>query len=392
MRIIVMCGKGGVGKTTLAAALGVQAAKLGKRALVFSVDPAHSLGAAMDTPLGPQPTRVAPNLWGAELEAIAEVESEWADAKAYAASLMESQGLEGRLGGEIAQLPGVTELAALIKLKQIYDAKQFDVVIVDNAPTAFAMRLLSLPEIVGWYARQALSLYEKYSAQLLMVAPMFGAGLPLPSGQLIGRASGLVSQLRELPLILADPTITSTRLILSPDRLALEEAKRAYAQLCLYGLNADCVVLNGTLPESVQDPFFKLRREAERSVQELADLAFAPLMIHRVPLLEGEAIGLAALNSLADVAWPTTLNDPTMPLSEERAVRISPEGGKLLVSIKLPYVAASDVDLAKSGNELYITVGNHRRHLLLPPDARDMQPVKAKFSEGRLLVTLARPE
>jgi arsenite-transporting ATPase len=390
MRIIVMCGKGGVGKTTLAAALGVKAAQAGKRTLVFSVDPAHSLSLAMDAPLGPQPVSVGPNLWAAELEAIEEVDTNWADVRDYFSSLMQSQGLQDRLGGEISSLPGINEFAALVKLKQFYDSGRFDTIVLDNAPTGFALRLLSLPEIFAWYAKHAIRLYEKHGPQLMLMLPMFGASVPMPQPGLVGKAMGLVEQLKDLPLIFADPTRTSTRLVLTPDRLALEEAKKAYGYLSLYGLNADAVIVNGVLPDAVQDPFFAKRREAEQAVRAQARALFAPLPVWEVPLQPHEATGLGALMALAASAWPEA--DPTAPLSHERAISITAQDGQLLVSIKLPFVASKDVDLAKFENELYITIGNHRRNLLLPPEARDMQPVKAKFTEGRLLVTLASPE
>jgi arsenite-transporting ATPase len=388
MRLIVMCGKGGVGKSTLAAALGVKAADLGQRTLVFSVDPAHSLALALDTPLGPFPAQVTDKLWGAELEAIEEIDANWGDVKDYFLTLMQSQGLDNRLGGELSSLPGINEFAALIKLKQYIDSNQFDTIILDNAPTGFALRLLSLPSIFNWYAKQAIKLYERHGAQIMMMIPMVGASIPIPSSTVIGRAVGLAEQLKDLPLIIANPEITSTRLVMTPDKLAHEEAKQAYRYLCLYGLNADEVYVNQTLPDTVNDPFFAGRKAAEAAVREQVKTDFAPLPVREVPLQPEAVIGLEALRRLADSLWPE--GNPTAPQSDDRSLMITPQDGQILVSIKLPFVGPKDVDLAKFENELYITIGNHRRTLLLPPDAADMQPIKAKFSEGRLLVTLAR--
>lgn len=388
MRLIVMCGKGGVGKSTLAAALGVKAAAAGQRTLVFSVDPAHSLSLALDVPLGPHPEKVADKLWGAELEAIEEIDANWSDVKDYFLTLLQSQGLDNRLGGELSSLPGISEFAALVKLKQYMDSAQFDTIILDNAPTGFALRLLSLPEIFNWYAKQAIKLYERHGAQLLLMIPMVGATLPVPSSNVIGRARGLVDQLKDLPLVIADPAVTSMRLVMTPDKLALEEAKKTYSHLCLYGLNADEVYLNQVLPDTVTDPFFADRRAGEAGVRAQAKADFAPLPVREIPLQPQALVGLEALRRLADATWPS--GDPTAQQSHERSLTFTEQDGQLIVGIKLPFVTSKDVDLAKFENELYITIGNHRRNLLLPPSAADMQPIKAKFSEGRLLVTLAR--
>lgn len=388
MRLIVMCGKGGVGKSTLTAALGVKAAAAGQRTLVFSVDPAHSLALALDHPLGPHPIKVSEHLWGAELEAIEEIDANWSDVKDYFLTLMQSQGLDNRLGGELSGLPGISEFAALVKLKQYMDSAQFDTIILDNAPTGFALRLLSLPEIFNWYAKQALKLYERHGAQLLLLIPMVGASLPVPSSGVLTRARALAEQLKDLPLVIADPAITSMRLVMTPDMLALEEAKKTYSHLSLYGLNVDEVYLNQVLPDSVTDPFFADRRAGEAVVRQQAKELFAPVPVREVPLQPQALVGLAALSRLAETTWPQ--GDPTAQQSHERAITFSEQGDQLIVGIKLPFVSSKDVDLAKFENELYITIGNHRRNLLLPPSAADMQPIKAKFSEGRLLVTLAR--
>jgi arsenite-transporting ATPase len=176
--------------------------------------------------------------------------------------------------------------------------------------------------------------------------------------------------------------------VLTPDTLALEETKKLYAHLCLYGLNADEVYLNQVLPDFIKEPFFDHRRAAENQVRERVRADFAPLPVREVPLQAKPTIGLDALGALADAVWPS--GDPIAPQSTERSLIITEQDGQLLVSIKLPFATSKDVDLAKFENELYITLGNHRRNLLLPKEAADMQPIKAKFSEGRLLVTLAK--
>jgi arsenite-transporting ATPase len=188
--------------------------------------------------------------------------------------------------------------------------------------------------------------------------------------------------------MIADPAVTSIRLVLTPDALALEEAKKAYGHMCLYGLNADEVYLNEVLPDFVKDHFFVERRKLQDDIRHQATEAFKPLPLREVPLQATPPTGLDALGALADAVWPT--GDPAARQSNDRAINVAEVDGQVLVDIKLPFATAKDVDLAKFENELYITLGNHRRTLLLPKSAAEMQPIKAKFSEGRLLVTLAR--
>jgi arsenite-transporting ATPase len=389
MRIILMCGKGGVGKSTLAAALGARSAAAGQRTLVYSVDPAHSLAWTFNQAVGAQPTPVGPSLWAAEIEALAVLDDQWGDVREYLDGVIKSQGIQQGAGGELATLPGVHEFASLMKLKQHADGGQFDVIVVDHAPTAFALRLLSLPDVMGWYAKHGKRIWERYGAQLMLALPMLGANIPLPSGGMIGKGLETLEQLRGLPALLADPAITSARLVLTPEDPALQEAKDLYAHLSLYGLTTDQVLVNRLLPATVQDPFFAGRRTREQAVRMLAHEAFEPVGVVEVEMRADEPRGVADLAAFGEQVWPSA--DATARQTQDLAVRISREDDRVLVDLKLPFVAAKDVDLAKFENELYITIGQHRRNLVLPPDTTDMQPVKAKFTEGRLLVTLARP-
>ena len=388
MRIILMCGKGGVGKSTLAAALALRAAQRGARTLLFSVDPAHSLGPVLGVPVGAAVTQVADRLWATELEAVGGLTDQWEDAKGYAESLLRSQGLEQPLGAELAMLPGVEEAAALTKLKAYADSGQFDAIVIDNAPTGFALRLLALPEIAAWYAKHARRLYERYGAQLMMALPMLGATFPMPPQGLIGRGLGAADSLQALPGLLTDPAVTSAKLVLTPEQLGLAEAKNLYKWLSIYGLTVDEALVNLVLPPDVHDPFFagQKAREAAIIAQAREDFAGLPLReIHRHP---EELVGLDAIAALGAQLWPE--GDPLAPLATDPAVKIERVDGEVRVAIKLPFVEPKGVDLAKFENELYITIGQHRRNLLLPPETAEMQPVKAKFSDGKLLVTLAR--
>ncbi|MDB5099134.1 MAG: arsenic-transporting ATPase [Cyanobacteria bacterium RYN_339] len=388
MRIILMCGKGGVGKSTLAAALGARSAAVGQRTLVYSVDPAHSLAWTFDQAVGGTPTPLGPNLWAAELEALSLLDDQWGDLRGYLDSVIKSQGFQQGAGAELASLPGVHEFAALLRLKQHADSKQFDVIIVDHAPTAFALRLLSLPDVMGFYAKHGKRLWERYGAQMMMALPMLGANIPLPTGGMIGKGLETLELLRGLPALLADPAVTSARLVLTPETPALDEARNLYAHLSLYGITTDQVLVNRLLPAAVVDPFFAEPREREQGVRARAQAEFAPVAVSEVEMLAQEPRGIAKLTAFGEQVWPSS--DATARQTQDLALRVTQDGEQVMVDIKLPFVTAKDVDLAKFENELYITIGQHRRNLVLPPETTDMQPVKAKFAEGRLLVTLAR--
>jgi arsenite-transporting ATPase len=388
MRIILMCGKGGVGKSTLGAALAVRAAHSGARTLLFSVDPAHSLAPILGTPVGPQMAQVADRLWATELEAVGGLTDRWADAKGYAETLLRSQGLDQPLGAELAMLPGVEEVAALVQLKTYVDSGQFDAIILDNAPTAFALRLLALPEIAAWYAKHATRLYERYGAQLLMLLPMLGGTFPAPPQGLIGRSLGSAGTLQDLPRLLTDPETTSAKIATTPDPMGLAEARELYKWLSVYGLTVDELLMNQVLPAAVADPFFTGQKQREAAIMAEAREAFAGLPVREIPRHPEPLAGLDALGALGAQLWPE--GDPLARRSTDVAIRIEPVDGEVRVAIKLPFVEPKAVDLAKYENELYITIGQHRRNLLLPAETADMQPVKARFSDGKLLVTLAR--
>lgn len=387
MRIILMCGKGGVGKSTLAAAMARRAAQAGQRTLLFSVDPAHSLAPVLGTPVGGQVVQVADRLWATELEAVGGLSEQWAEAKAYAETLMKSQGLEHPLGGELAMLPGVEEAAALTRLKAFVDSGQFDAIVLDNAPTGFALRLLALPEIALWYAKHARKLYERYGAQLMMMLPMMAGSLPMPNPGLIGGSVGSLEKLEALPKLLGDPAVTSAKIVMTPDRLGQAEARELYKWLSVYGVTVDELLVNQVLPEAVTDPFFAGQKAREAQLLAETREAFAPLPVRAIEKQADELAGLPAIEAFGERLWPA--GDPLARQGADQAVTITAAGAEVHVAIKLPFVPREAVDLAKFENELYITIGQHRRILLLPAETAGMQPVKAKFSEGKLLVTLA---
>ena len=247
MRVILMTGKGGVGKTSVAAATGLRCSELGYRTLVLSTDPAHSLADSFDLELGHSPKQIKPNLWGAELDALMELEGNWGSVKRYITQVLQARGLDGVQAEELAILPGMDEIFGLVRMKRHYDEGEYDVLIIDSAPTGTALRLLSLPEVGGWYMRRFYKPLQNVSAVLRpLVEPLFRpiAGFSLPDKEVMDAPYEFYLQIEALETILTDPKKTSVRLVTNPERMVIKESLRAHAYLSLYNVSTDLVIAN----------------------------------------------------------------------------------------------------------------------------------------------------
>lgn len=269
MRVILMTGKGGVGKTSVAAATGLRCAELGYRTLVLSTDPAHSLADSFDLELGHEAQQVRPNLWGAELDALLELEGNWGAVKRYITQVLQARGLEGIQAEELAILPGMDEIFGLVRMKRHYDEGEFDVLIIDSAPTGTALRLLSLPEVGGWYMRRFYKPFQNISVALRpLVEPIFRpiAGFSLPDKEVMDAPYEFYQQIEALEKVLTDNTQTSVRLVTNPEKMVIKESLRAHAYLSLYNVATDLVIANRIIPQSVQDPFFKDGKKIKNNI------------------------------------------------------------------------------------------------------------------------------
>ncbi|MEM9979068.1 MAG: ArsA family ATPase, partial [Cyanobacteria bacterium P01_D01_bin.2] len=264
MRVLLMTGKGGVGKTSVAAATGLRCAELGYKTLVLSTDPAHSLADSFDMELEHTPREVKPNLWGAELDALRELEGNWGAVKRYITQVLQARGLEGVEAEELAILPGMDEIFSLVRMKRHHDEAEYDVLIIDSAPTGTALRLLSLPEVAGWYMRKLYKPFQAVSAALRpLVEPIFRpvAGFSLPTTEVMDAPYEFYEQLVELEKVLTDTATTSVRLVTNPEKMVIKESLRAHAYLSLYNVGTDMVVANRIIPDTVTDPFFQRWKE-----------------------------------------------------------------------------------------------------------------------------------
>ena len=390
MRVILMTGKGGVGKTSVAAATGLRCAELGYKTLVLSTDPAHSLADSFDLELGHDPRLIRPHLWGAELDALMELEGNWGAVKRYITQVLQARGLDGVQAEELAILPGMDEIFGLVRMKRHYDEGTYDVLIIDSAPTGTALRLLSLPEVGGWYMRRFYKPLQGMSVALRpLVEPFFRpiAGFSLPDKEVMDAPYEFYEQIEALEKVLTDNTQTSVRLVTNPEKMVIKESLRAHAYLSLYNVSTDLIIANRIIPDKVTDPFFARWKENQQVYkQEIYD-NFHPLPVKEVPLYSEEMCGLPALERLKETLFAG--EDPTKVYYQENTIRVVQQENNYSLELYLPGIPKEQIQLNKTGDELNIRIGNHRRNLVLPQALAALKPSGAKMEDDYLKISFS---
>ncbi|MCE5260250.1 MAG: ArsA family ATPase [Chloroflexi bacterium] len=384
MRIILYTGKGGAGKTTLAAATALYSAHLGHRTLAVSTDTAHSLADALQLPLGNDPRAVgASGLDAAELDSASELEHYWGEIKQRITALLVAEGVDATAAGELAVLPGLDEIIALVRIKRIYNAGCYDGLIIDSAPTGAAMRLLAAPDLTNWYTRYLTGL--THSAVKLLLPKLQGAfKLPISAGAIQERLQELIDELQALRALLTDNTVTTVRLVLNPDNLSLRETQRAYTYFSLFGLTVDALYLNRLYPSEIADPYLQNWIADQAHYRQEAAELFAPLPLFEVPLQRREVLGSAQLLALAEALYGDI--DPLPPLAEEQPVSYSLEQGRYTLMLRVSGITSGEVELNRQGDELQVRLSNYRRTLTLPQYLAGLQPTFAEVNGEHLRV------
>ena len=387
MRVILMTGKGGVGKTSVAAATGLRCAELGYKTLVLSTDPAHSLADSFDLELGHEPRSVRPNLWGAELDALMELEGNWGAVKRYITQVLQARGLDGVQAEELAILPGMDEIFGLVRMKRHHDEGEYDVLIIDSAPTGTALRLLSIPEVGGWYMRRFYKPLQGMSVALRpLVEPLFRpiAGFSLPDKEVMDAPYEFYEQIEALEKVLTDNKQTSVRLVTNPEKMVIKESLRAHAYLSLYNVSTDLVVANRIIPETVNDPFFEKWKNNQQIYKQEIHENFHPLPVKEVPLFSEVMCGMEALERLKETLYKD--EDPAQVYYQEDTIRVVQNEQDYSLELYLPGIPKEKVQLNKTGDELNIRIGNHRRNLVLPQALAALKPSGAKMEEDFLKI------
>jgi len=390
VRIIFFAGKGGVGKTSVAAATGIKAAEMGKKTLIMSLDAAHSLIDIFD--LGRnlldqnrgKPIKVRDNLWLQELDIQEEIQKNWGSIHKYLSLLLNTTGLNEILAEELAILPGMEEVSLLLYINQYVQRKKFEVIILDCAPTGESLRFISIPTTLEWY----MSKVFKMERTLVKIARPIAKriyNVPLPGDDYFETLEKLFTRLKGVDLILTDPQCTTVRLVTNPEKIVLKETQRAYMYFCLYRMHIDAIVMNRIFPEGVRDDYFSEWKKNQETYRKKAEEYFSPLPILSVPLFREEVLGYEQLKRMAEEVYAG--KNPLDHFYSGELYRLEKKDGAYRLLLKLPFASKEDIVLNTFAEELSIRLGGYKRLIPLPRPVAGARSVRAKMDGDTLQIT-----
>jgi len=388
-RTILYTGKGGVGKTSVAAASARRCAAAGLRTVVLSTDPAHSLSDSLEAELGSSPTPCGDNLWGQEVQAQEEMERHWEAVQDWMGEMLAERGVDRITADELTVPPGMDELFSLLQIKRHHETGDYDAIVVDCAPTGETLRLLSFPDVASWWLEKVFPIERR----LMAAARPFARTLldvSLPPDRVFDDVERLVVNLVAMNTILRDRRSTSVRLVMNPDRMVIREAMRTYTYLNLYGYLTDAVVVNRVFPEEVDGGYFEGWRVHQQEQMELVRSAFSPVPILTAPFFEQEVAGGAMLDRLADAVFAE--HEAEALMYEDLSQELSSTNGTATLRVPLPFAEKGDIDLKKIGLEVVVRVGGQKRTIVLPGAMAAYRPESAQFEDGALSVTFQKDE
>ena len=389
MRIVLVTGKGGVGKTTVAAATALAAADSGKRTLVTSTDPAHSLSDALTVHLDSEPTEVAPGLEGQQIDTQRQLDRYWGSIRDQLMEVLDWGGAAGIEAEEFLVFPGMDELFALLEVNRHARSGDYDVLVVDCAPTAETLRLLSLPEVLSWYFEKVLPTERR----LMKAARPFLnrlTSLPIPEDEVFSAAQSVFESVEGVKELMANPLITSARLVVNPEKMVIDEARRTYSYLGLFGYGVDGVVVNRILPDLVRDPYFERWRAIQKGHLDAIDDAFAEVPRLRLRLFDDEMVGVERLRLMAGELYGD--RDPIDDFEATSPFRVLETGDSVTMELDVPFFEKTDLDVFRHGNEVYIQLGSYRRSFVLPDALHRRVITQAKLDGGTLRVAFGNRE
>lgn len=392
MRILLFSGKGGVGKTSVAAATGVRLAERGYRTLVMSVDPAHSLADSFDVAgdlfhgATGEPVSMADRLSIQEVNIQREIKVHWDAISSYITSLLRTSGISALEAEELAIFPGMEELSALMYVNQYRRSKQFDVVVLDCAPTAESLRFVSLPTTLDWYMKHVFSFERRVLKAVRPIANRI-APVEMPKDEYFQNIADLFGKVEGVDKLLEDARITSVRLVTNAEKMVLRETQRAFVYFSLHGLTVDSVIVNRLFPSEIHDEFFNDWRELQKKTLAEIESYFAPIPVSKVPLFRHEVLGIERLRELSGVLY-TADEDPAAVTRTERPYSFVREGEQYQIRLRMPFTEKREIGLFKKKDELVVEVGTLRRHIGLPTTMAAMQPAKARMEHDVLVVEM----
>ena len=389
MRIILYTGKGGVGKTSVAAATAVKTAGEGLKTLVVSTDPAHSLGDSLDIKLSPEPVKIRENLWAQEINAIHEVEKGWGQVQAYFTSLFTAKTVKDITTEELTVFPGMEDLLSLLRILRYYKEKAFDLIIIDCAPTGETLALLSFPEMLRWWMeklfplkRTAIKVFKPIAEPIL--------GIPMPSDNVMGEIQNIYNQLDEMKKIFGDRETTSIRIVVNPEKMVIKEAQRSFTYLNIYDFNIDAVIINRMIPDNVSDDYFSAWKNTQKHYKQMIIDSFSPLPIYEAPLFEREVVGVEMLTKMGNALFGDV--DPVEIKYNTRTQRIDKKEDEYVLSIYMPFTDKKDLSLNQKGDELIVKAGNIKRNISLPRTLVNLSIKGAKYEDDMLKIRFGGEE
>jgi arsenite/tail-anchored protein-transporting ATPase len=383
-RTILYTGKGGVGKTSVAAATARRCAAAGLRTIVLSTDPAHSLGDSLEAELGPETREVSQRLWAQQIEAQAEMEANWSAVREWLGRILADRGVLGVAAEELTVPPGMDELFSLLQIRSHHAGGAYDVIVVDCAPTGETLRLLSFPDVARWWLDKVMPWERRLVSAARPFAKTF-LDVPLPGDDVFADVQSLVTNLVAMNAILRDRERTSIRLVMNPDRMVVREAQRTFTYLNLYGYLTDAVVVNRVFPEELSGSYFGAWRDRQSEQLDAVREGFAPVPVLLARYFPEEVIGAAMLDRLGAELFDG--DRPERVMHTELAQRIRDEGGRTVLSIPVPFADRSELDLSRVGQELIVRAGREKRTIILPTALARLRPAGARLEAGTLEVS-----
>jgi arsenite-transporting ATPase len=384
MRVIIYTGKGGVGKTSVAAATAIRCAEMGYRTVVMSTDAAHSLSDSIEFQLSGEVQSISKNLDGLEVDIQLELEHRWKEIQAYLSDFLTSQGMDGVTAKEMAVFPGMELMSALFYVEEWHKAKKYDVVVMDTAPTADTLRLLAFPDTANWY-------FDKLFGMVKNVMKLARATVgrvmstPLPSDRFLDDLEALRFRLGYVRDLLTDPEIASVRLVLNPERMVITETQRAYTYLCLYGYTVEALVINRVLSKDISDSFFDAKFEEQAAHLQTIVEAFSPLKMLQAELMPLEIVGRKALDELADQLFGK--GDPSVIYSKESPMKMyDDEDDNNILAIKMPFELNQKIELYTRKDDLVLQLGAFKKSITLPHSMANRKILGADLQNGWLRI------
>lgn len=386
MRIMLYTGKGGVGKTTIAAATALACAERRYRTLAISTDAAHSLSDSFDLPVDKVPTPIADNLWVQETDLSSTVNDQWTTIQQWISALLAWRGLRDIVADEMAFLPGMEELSNLLYIVNYAESGLYDAIVVDSAPTGETLRLLSFPEMLNWWMKRLFPVERQIARAVRPVLkPLMN--LPIPDEEVMDSVQQLFPQISKMRSLLTDAEITSIRLVMNPEKMVIKQTQRTFTYLNLYGYSTDLVICNRLIPDRITDHYFDYWKTNQTQYYKEIEERFAPLPVLSLPLLEQEVVGLDMLRKTAKELYGD--RNPTEIFYHGKTHNFDKQDGQYVLSFDFPYTRKEEISLTKNSDELIIQVGSYRRNIILPRAVMNLRVKGAKLEDKKLVIRFA---